>query len=299
MREWDTENLSWFSPEITRSQEALAREGDFWFGKDVTSEKKVIAANSATPIDLKLNRENFPDIKELSLSTLHLLRTSTRSCYAQVGVDFKPDIGRLKEEDIKRIINGEEVRCPAVAINFSRREVELKDRVFRFFWLDGKKHLIGDKLAEAIRDIKIEGEEGKDWFLGEAGEEGAQLFNGAVKKETPITLALRIQDKKLWVPFPTREDPVRVNNKKDLPKYLEPVPKGLVLDFMICETAPVSMPDGLVGVINLGFHEDGGMHSGSPLIDPGFKGPIKLEIIKPGQHPDFIELLIYEHTKKQ
>jgi len=300
MKNSGAENLSWFSHEITNSQEALTEQGDFWFGKDIMVEKAVIAANSATlGINLRLRRENLPNIKELSLSALHLLRTSTRSCYAQVGADIKPEIGRLSNEDIERIIKGEEIICPAVAINHSRRAIELKDGVSRFFWVDANKHLIGDKLVEVVRKMKIDGQEGKDWFIGEAGDEGVELSGGAIKKETPITLALRIQDKKLWIPFPATEQPIRVSSKKDLPKYLESVPAGLVPDFMICETVPVALPKDLVGVINIGIHDEGGVHSGSPLIDPGFEGPIRLEIIKPGKHPDFVELLMYEHVLKQ
>lgn len=298
MKNWGGENLSWFSHEILRSQEALAEKGDFWLGKDVVSERVVIAPNCATPgINLRIRKENLPNIKELSVSTLHLLRVSTRSCYAQVGADIKPEIGRLKDGDIERIIKGGEANCPAVAINHSRRAIELKDGVLRFFWVDAKKHLIGDKLVEAVKKIKIDGEREKDWFLGEAGNKGVELFGGAMKKETPITLALRIQDRKLWIPFPTSEQPVRVNSKKDLPKYLEPVPTGLVPDFMICETVPISLPNDLVAVINLGIHDEGGMHSSSLLVDPGFEGPIRLEIIKPGGHPDFVELLMYEKAR--
>lgn len=297
MNNFGPENLSWFSPEITRSQEALARKGSFWFGADVASEKMVIAASTVNlGVSLKLRKENLPDIEGLSLSTLHLLRTSTRSCYAQVGADIKPEIGKLRDEDIERIKRGEEIDCPAIAINHSRRAIELKDSVLRFFWVDANKHLIGDRLVEAVRKMKIDGQEGKDWFLGEVGDEGFELFGGAMKKETPITLALRIKDKKLWIPFPVTDQPVRVNSKKDLPKYLEPVPSNLTPDFMICETVPVSLPRDLVGVINLGIHDEGGVHSGSPLIDPGFEGPIRLEIIKPNKHPDFVELLMYERA---
>lgn len=302
MREGNRENLSWFGPEIYRSQEALVKKGDFWFGEDVTAKETVVEASRELPtakkIKLKLRKGNLPDINELSLATLHLLRSSTRSCYAQVGLEVQPGINSLKEEDIQKIIHGEEISCPAIAINYSRRAIKVDGPVLRFFWLDAKKHLTGDKLTDAVKTMRIDGKEGEDWFLGSTGEEGAQLSGGTVDKDTPITLGLRIKDTRLWIPFPSVMDPVKVDSKKDLPKYLKPVPDGLSPDFMICETVPVSMPNNLVGVINLGVHDKGGRHSGSPLIDPGFKGPIRLEIIKPGQHPDFVEMLMYEHQIK-
>ncbi len=298
MSEGHGENSSWFGPELDRSREALAKKGDFWFGQDVAvSEKTVIEEDSAvTKINLKLRKENFPDISGLSISTLHLLRTSTRSCYAQVGLEVKPDIGRLTEADIKRIIQGEEVDCSATALNHSHRAVELKGGLFRFFWLDAGKHLTGDKLVEAVGKIRIDGKEGDDWFLGQAGEEAAFLSDGNLKKETPITLGLKIQDKKLFVPPTAEDEPIRVDSRKNLFKYLEPIPRGFAPDFVVGETASVFIPENLVGVINLGMQDAGGRHSSSPLIDPGFVGPIRLEIIRPGQHPNFVELLLYEHT---
>lgn len=300
MSEGHEENSSWFGPELDRSREAVAKKGDFWFGEDVVSENTVIGANSvATGINLKLRKENFPDIKELSLSTLHLLRASTRSCYAQVGLEVKPDIGRLTETDIKKIIHGKEVDCPATALNHSHRAIELKGGLFRFFWLDASKHLTGDKLVQAVGKIKIDGKEGDDWFLGQAGEEAAFLSDGNLKKETPITLGLKIQDKKLFLPPTAKDEPIRVDSRKDLSKYLEPIPRGFAPDFVVSETAPIFIPENLVGVINLGMQDAGGRHSSSPLIDPGFVGPIRLEIIGPGRHPNFVELLIYEHSSQR
>ena len=302
MREGSRENLSWFGPEVPRSREALTKQGDFWSGDDVFVEKTVVGASRGLPvakkIELKLRRENFPNINELSLATLHLLRTSTRSCYAQVGLEVQPDINSLTERDLQRIIDGGEVSCQAIAINYSPRAIELNGGLFRFFWLDANKHLSGDRLVAAVREMKIDGEEGKDWFFGNVGEEGAQLSDGTVNKDTPITLGLRIKETRLQVVSSSllELEPVRVDSKKDLPKYLTQVPDGSSPNFMICETVPVSMPDNLVGIINTGIYDEGGRHSGSPLIDPGFKGPVRLEIIRPGKHPDFIEMLMYEHT---
>lgn len=296
-----TEN--WFNENLPISQEQMKERYDFWAGGDIEVEPVITKPQELLAVSLLLNKACLPDIKNLSLSTLHLLQKSIRSCYAQSGIEIIPEIGKLTPEDIDKIKAGETIGCPAMVLSHSLRPINLKGRVMRFFWTNTEACLIKNNLIETVRDkMAIKGIEGKDWWFGEEviDEETKRVFGEDVPRSSQpsdaLTLCLKIQEKRLW--YPPGDEPISVDSRADLAKHIEPIPDGIDPYFIIGETPWISFPKDIVGVLNLGAHDrTSARHAHSPLIDPGFEGPIRLELINGPRHPDYVELLIYQIRK--
>lgn len=268
----------------------------FWRGTDIPmKEKQVVPPKDLIFSEVILKKENFPPV-EVDWGVLRRMNLSTRSRLAQAGIEIRIDYDRVTPEDIERINEGEEVPIPVMVENHGERAIEFEGEATRFFWTNEKERLTGKELRDAIlSDIKIEGEEGKDWFIASAeyGAEDDDLIRPNMKnkefvEKTRDIMIVFPMKKKLHIP--KDDQPLKIASRKDLEDALKPVPEDEDCDFYLGETPRVELSENVCGVINTGSYGEGKKHLISPLIDPGFKGKIRTELIG---NLDYIELYIY------
>lgn len=273
--------------------------GNFWIGSDVGLEgQAVVIQPGEHRRDLKiiLNKQNLPPI-EVNQGSFGHLQWSVRSFLAQSGININIYRENLTREMVQAIEKGEEVPFPIDLENLGQRAIEIEGRVMRFFWVNEKNRLRGEKLREIIgKDLVIEGEEGKDWFLGDTEweeREPAKRFP-IPPGSREVCVIVPLSDKKLYIPHDP--EPLRPrDNKNRLKDILQPIPEGVNLDFEIGETPHIKLGPDIVAVIPTGGYDGGAHHIRSPLIDPGSDWPIRTET-KHGM--DFIELFIYRNKQK-
>lgn len=268
----------------------------FWSGRDIpVKEKQLIEPKSLIFSEVVLKKENFPPV-EADWGVLRNLNLSTRSRLAQSGIEIRIDYDRVTEDDIEKINSGEEVPVPAIVENHGERAIEFEGEATRFFWTNENKRLRGKELRDAVlKDIKIEGEEGKDWFIAGADydSENDELIQLNMKNEKfrehmkDIMIVFPMK-KKLYIP--KDDKPLGIGSRKDLEDALRPVPEDEETDFCLGETPRVELSENVCGVINTGAYDGGKRHLISPLIDPGFKGKIRTELL---DNLGYIELYIY------
>jgi hypothetical protein len=180
--------------------------------------------------------------------------------------------------------------------NYGDRAIEFEGEATRFFWTNEKNRLTGKELRDAVlSDIKIEGEEGKDWFIAGAdyGFENDEFIKLNMEnkefaekmKEIIIVFPMK---KKLYIP--KDDKPLNIGSRKDLEDALKPVPEDDDPDFYLGETPRVELGENVCGIINTGAYDNAKRHLISPLIDPGFKGKIRTEIVN---DLEYIELFVY------
>ncbi|MFA6096251.1 MAG: hypothetical protein WC788_01325 [Candidatus Paceibacterota bacterium] len=269
----------------------------FWSGRDIPMrEKQLVEPKSLIFSEVILTKENFPPV-EADWGVLRRLSLSTRSRLAQSGIEIRIDYDRVTQDDIERINKGEEVPFPVMIENHGDRAIEFEGEATRFFWTNEKNRLRGKELRDAVlSDIKIEGEEGKDWFIAGADydSENDELIQLNMKNEK-----FRESMKDIMIVFPMKkklhipkdDKPLNIGSRKDLEDALKPVPEEDDSDFYLGETPRVELGENVCGVINTGSYDGGKRHLISPLIDPGFKGKIRTELL---DNLGYIELFIFK-----
>jgi len=274
------------------------REGirGFWSGRDISiREKLTVEPKSLNFSEILLRKDNFPPV-DLDWGVLRNLNLSTRSRLAQSGIEIRIDYDRVTPDDIEKINNGEEVLIPVLIENHGNRAIEFEGEATRFFWTNAKNRLTGKELRDAVSsEIKIEGECGKDWFIAGADydSENDELIQKNLKNEEfrenmKDIMIVFPMEKKLYIP--KNDKPLSIGSRKDLEDALEPVPEDDGSDFYLGETPRVELGENVCGVINTGSYDGGKRHLISPLIDPGFKGKIRTELL---DNLGYIELFIY------
>lgn len=281
---------------LHQSKEAfsqLQELGTFWVGQDISINKKeIIYPRGVTDeVSIILNKDNLPPV-DINRSSLNLLNWSVRSFLAQSGIEPVFSQHTLSDKDIEDLKNGKNISVPILLINYGLRSVEVDGALMRFFWADDSKRMRGGELRSVIgNDLVIEGEEGKDWQVGNADldqdmEYLKTEYQGSLED---LCIKLPLNDKKFYIP--SNSEPVSIKSRKDLPSVLEEIPEGLNLDFKIGETTKVKLSENIIAVINTGAYDKGGRHIRSPLIDSGFEGNIRTEIV---DNLNYIELFIYK-----
>jgi len=269
----------------------------FWSGHDIIiKEKQIVGPKSLTFSEVILKKENFPSV-EVDWGVLRNLSLSTRSRLAQSGIEIRIDYDKVTPEDIQRINDGKETAVPVIVENHGERAIEFEGEATRFFWTNEKNRLTGKELRDVVlNDIKIEGEEGKDWFIANAdyGLEDDELIrlnmkNEEFREKTKDVMIVFPMKKKLYIP--KNDKPLSIGSRKDLEDALKPVPEDNESDFYLGETPKVELGQDVCGVINTGSYDGGKRHLISPLIDPGFKGKIRTELL---DDLEYVELFIYK-----
>lgn len=268
----------------------------FWSGRDISiKEKQIVEPKNLVFTEVVLKKENFPPV-EVDWGVLRRLNLSTRSRLAQSGIEIRIDYDRITPDDIEKINNGEEISVPVMVENHGDRAIEFEGEATRFFWTNAKDRLTGKELRDAVSsEIKIEGECGKDWFIAGADydSENDELIQRNMKNEE-----FRENMKDIMIVFPMKrklhipkdDKPLNIGSRKDLEDALKPVPEDEEPDFCLGETPRVELGENVCGVINTGSYDGGKRHLISPLIDPGFKGKIRTELL---DGLGYIELFVY------
>ena len=275
--------------------EQLRNFGTFWIGPDIGLDWKVTvpAQGRISGAQLLLHRDALPPI-DINARSLVLLNWSTRSFLAQSGIEpfFYP--GLLDPKLIKKLDNGETILVPIDIVNYGQRAVEINTALMRFFWTDFSKKLEGDALRNIIgRELIIEGKQGIQWDYGNLDFEDdlAYLAQDYTREKSAISIQLPLNSTKLYIP--SFSSAVQITSRTQLPTVLTEIPEGLKLPFVIGETTHVQLGQNIIGVINTGGYDGGGRHIRSPLIDGGFNGKIRTEIL---HNLHCIELFIYKNN---
>lgn len=274
---------------------------DFWRGADIpVKEKQVVAPKTQIFSEIILSKENFPPV-EIDRGVLRVMNLSTRSRLAQAGIEIRIDCDRIGTDDIESANRGKKVAVSAMIENHGERAVEFEGDATRFFWANERKRLAGKELREVVvKDVKIEGENGKDWFIADA-EYGIKEDDDMIRmnmdyeefrKKTRDIMIVFPMKQKLYIP--KNDKPLRIASRKDLEDALKSVPKDHICDFCLGETPYVEFGEETCGVINTGSYGGGKRHLASPFIDPGFKGRIRTELLN---NLEYIELYLYKKKR--
>jgi hypothetical protein len=286
--------LGSFSPENLKhlhesetSFEQLKKLGVFWISPDINVEKPVVIPPQqfTRNINIVLNKSCLPNIK-ITRGAIANLKWSTRSFLAQNGIDIIFHESSLTDEMLKEIDDGKDVLIPLDIFNHGQRAVELGGAVMRLFWVNDNKRLRGENLKEAINsgDFSVEGKEGEDWSYGYPDPK--ENLSAIPDYNDALCIVLKLKPEKYYTPYDP--EPVKIqNSRRDLHKYLVPVPKDKHLDFEIGETPKLKLSNNILAVINQGSNHEGQKHISSPLIDPGSDWPIRTETTKGMSHVDF------------
>lgn len=282
-----------------------------WSGPDIEiTETQTIDKKTSQIAFLSVGRENFPPDINLDLNIARLLHLSTRSRFAQTGIEIDFTDQSFSDDIIERINKGEKVNIPVKINNQGTRPVELEGGVARFFWFNEPDRLKGEELKNAISSsIKIGGENGKDWFFIDSDHKAdkkidqsrdAEYSMGSIPCQKNISIVLPIK-KKLYIPESNK--PLKIKNRKDLEDELKPKPASGNYDsetVEIGETERLTLDNETCAVINWGVSDTGGIHRKSVFIDPGFDGHIRTETLFNGSKTplglEYIEVNFY-HKK--
>ena len=262
-------------------REEMEKLGNFWIGPDVALDRKIIVPPGlAKEVRLAVSKKDLPPVK-IHRGILSVMQWSVRSCLAQSGIDVIFHHGDLPDEAIVNLDAGRDIVLPVSVINHSGRPVELEGGLMRFFWVNNRNRLTGESLRNIIgKELIIEGEEGRDWQLGDASQ---------VKG---VCVVLPVEGKFY---IPPSDEVLRVKSKKDLPNILKDLPeKGKQAYFTVGETAKVKLGNDIVAVLWAGGYDQQGRHIYSPLIDPGFEGPIRTEAV---YGLSSVDLYVYKKDK--
>ena len=284
------------------SLEKLRDLGDVWIGPDIAlTEPSIVGPRSVMTATIELNASHLPPIP-INRGALKHLEWSTRSFYAQTGIDIRFERSALTEEMIEALAKGDTVAIPITIANYGVRAVEVGGDVMRFFWTNFKDRLKGKELFDAITSgsFGIEGVEGKDWFCVDA--EGKKV--GSENGDTAASVVVRLTPDRFYIPNtaePVRKNPAQ-GTRQNLEQLLVPIPEGETLSFQIGETPRMRLDQNTVGVIHLNVYDEGELgvakhgqfHIHSPLIDPGFERPIRTETLQGMSH---IEFFVYRTPK--
>jgi hypothetical protein len=286
-----------FTPEHLRqldereiSFEQLERLGNVWISPDIEVEKPVVIPPQRVVhgVNIVLRKEDLPSI-DITRGALGSLAWSMRSFLAQSGIEIRFDRSYVSDTMLSDINDGKDVLVPVIVENLGQRAVELKGTVMRFFWVNDSKRLRRKELLDVIKsgEFSVDGVEGEDWFLGGYDPEEKIMTDGEAS-DKGLCVVLRLEPQKFYIP--PAEEPVRIeNSRKDLPKFLRPIPEGAELNFEIGETPKVKLGQNIVAVINTGA-EKGQRHIYSPLIDPGSEGHIRTETL---YGTEYVEFFLY------
>lgn len=291
-----------FKPEEIRkglqTQSALERMQQLpnvWIGPNVSIDRKtIIPPNQEINLNIILNKRNLPPTT-IDQGILGCINYSVRSFLAQSGIDIIFHKNNLTDEMAVAIERGEEIAFPVRVYNYGLRAIEIEGEVLRFFWVDRRTQLTGDNLRAIIgKELIIDGEEGKDWYIGDKGwewKDSKERFPARPGEEFCVIVS--IGEKRFYVP--EAEEPFSPRTNRDrLAGILEPIPPEFKdLCFQISETPRIYLNEGYTAVILTGGYQHGAKHIHSSLIDGGSDWPIRTETLG----LDFIELAVYKNPE--
>ena len=288
----------------TTSLEALKRLDNVWIGPDIALvEPCVVAPGALVQVRVLVSKEHLPNIP-VNRGALKNLEWSTRSFYAQTGIDIRFERHAVTDEMIEALKSGAQVSIPMAISNHGQRAVEISGNIMRFFWTNFSSRLKGKELYDAVASgaFGVEGVEGEDYFFADI--DGNQVRSDDANGTDGVSVAIRLKQERHYIP--NEAEPVKKNDalstRQDLAQLLKPIPPDMPLSFEIGETPRIQLDERTTAVIHLNSYDDGEMgvakrghqHINSPLIDPKFAGPIRTETLHGMTH---VEFFIFQ-TKK-
>ena len=250
--------------------------------------------NPELPLPVQVKRNLFPDWVDWKKVDPSGLRFSTRSCLAQAGVDINlpsrvdpvytgHELGFF-QDDIDSLSKGKAVQKQLYLRSLFRR-IDFSEDLGRFFYLDKRDKVAGSKLLDLFLENKVavEGQYGKDYcFINEQGEPLLKDVNSLEVKG----LRLFTSNKRFHIREST--ELIKIHSKKDLEDNLLP---GAGENFInLCETMSVTLAQDVAGCLET--KQDGkDIHLNSPLIDPGWQGPIRLELTE--SQRNYVDMFLY------
>lgn len=281
--------------------------GDFKLAKDAVVKPKEINV-----VQIQLEKKLFPGWEDITPWMLKHLGISMRSCFAQswihiVGMLFD----YLRMESMQELNANWTTILSVFVLNRGLSDVQLKawGDFFRLYFKPAGQMITGKKLFDIVQSwaLKVEGKYGETRSLVGANlpdlsrkitwKELDELYDAKELQENEVSEALTLKLKlngNIYIPDNTKW--ILIESKKNLIDILQPFdasnPKHFNHDFNIGETHYVDFWDYFGAILYQGY-DWWWHHIISPLIDPGFKWPIRTEIVKGEGFNDFIELHIY------
>ena len=229
--------------------------------------------------------------------------SSTRSRYAQVGVDVLPPAGQLIAETLECEVYSKnerrENRVHVLVANNSNRPVHFSEGsgLFRLYidptTIEPELIREEEKLSRLVEngEIGLNGERGKDWKL---------LPSGVVLRINP--------EKRMWTPQSSDNSPLQIPDetgidyREIIDRHLEPAPKSSFLLHWIGETvSSIRLGTGINALIDKNPSIDGNvptrrLHTNSVIVDEGYDGTIRTEITSPtdSNSPNYILLRFFK-----
>src|SRR3989344_389490 len=251
--------------------------GQFAIGADVEVLGQVLipGKNRATAI---LKPDCLPQAAyELGPEILSLLDISTRSRAAMTGAVVTEFLSRnnghlidtFEPGDWEKLRSGQSVSIPVSVRNNTQRliVVEKPTRLFRLYSPIAATPLVGDALRQAIGagDIRIDGQEGRDWrYLPDDPRTG-----------TCPGIAVTLNPERFWLPPDPLHPEVSLEGEMPLADFrryidslLAPIPPNARDIYWIGETAPVELSPGHYSILGNKL-PNGSRHMKSLLLDPG------------------------------
>lgn len=288
---------------ISYRQELKKRVGKkFWKSQNIPIAKDFTLECGYVVYVPVLLPPNLSPFEGLPADVFCLASSSTRSRYAQIGVDVLPPAGQVIAETLESEIyprDGGIIKVYVPVCNYSNRPISFSKEsgLFRLYidpaTIEPQFIQEEEKLSRLIEngEVRLNGQKGKDWRLHESG------------------IALRIDpEKRMWIPQNPANSPLQISDQTGIDyrevvdRCLEPVPRSSSLLHWRGETvSAIRLKAGINATIDRNPSIDGDVptrtfHTNSLLVDEGFDGTIRTEIISStdSNSPNYILLRFFK-----
>lgn len=275
------------------------RGGKFWKSPDIETAADIILSPESVgyvPVTIPPNLELFKDLHVDAFAFVHV---STRSRYAQLGVEVPRDARVTIPASLKDEIYSEDSKDLTAFVpvrNLSSRTVEIpqKTRLLQLY-IESAVQRQKQSLLELLenRDVEIGGERGTDWDYWTIDPFGNNT-SGKVLEIDDLLIGLRLRldpQKRMWLPPDPEGRPFKipegteVDYRKAVNQELKPAPISEKPIFWIGETTSrLALDPGVNALIvatGQGDRRRDMRHINSLLIDGGSNWKIRTEIISP------------------
>lgn len=267
----------------------------FWAGNDFCLVKETIIPIGFSNVSVVFKKEHLPDDFPVQyfLGWATWFRTSTRSCYAQVGISILKDVWTsFSEEEYTQLHKNGSVQISIPVFNHGWVKVKIPAwtwfwRLFFYKW----NWLSGDTIDSFFQswDIVLENSVyGKEyWYID---TQWNKLSYEDRKKSS--RLRIKLTD---FRRFPEYPEILVIESKKSIVKIFDTCENLSPWDernIIIGETPFIRLSANVALIIEETFQENNSLHIKSPLIDQKFEWPIRTEICNSGSADSYITCMV-------
>lgn len=270
-------------------------EGKFWKSPDITLfEDAVLEAGKEQPVPIIIPLLTFVPFVDMPTDTLAFAQISTRSRFAQLGIEVARDTVHEIVRDITsndRYITEKGLLTKVPVINRASRRIRIPQGVGLFqFYYESSPCVQDKELMDLVESgaVSIDGEKGKDWDYD-------VLFDEYVNSRRPVGIRFRLDSKRklwlppkrIWLPGETEEKPIEIPDtpendyRRVIDGFLQPVPSSEKPIHWIGETISRLKLDPNVNAVIVAVNSDEWRHVNSLLIEGGTDWKIRTEIVSP------------------